>query len=213
VADGPEAAESLVKKEPEVPAHDPIVSRSTSGLMLLGALLLTGSLVWALYDEAIGQRPWKRIQRQFVSRYSRYLQSIKGNAGKTEAEVKQDPEYLKLDDEANAALEAVKADISEIDKQVVRIQKQLDAVTDPFQNQRGRLTVINYNVEISTGRAKERYQRQADNKKKEVVEVEMPAENGSGLQVQRMDYAKLEKTYNDLRDEKATIISRTIWLV
>ena len=206
MADGPEAAESLVKKEPEVPAHDPIVSRSTSGLMLIGALLLTGSLVWALYDEAIGQRPWKGIQRQFVSRYSRYLQSIKGNAGKTEAEVKQDPEYVKLDDEANAALDTVKADISEIDKQVARIQKQLDAVTDPFQNQRGRLTVINYNVEISTGRAKDRYLKQAESKKKEVVEVEMPGENGSGVQVQRMDYAKLEKTYNDLRDEKARLL-------
>jgi cytochrome c2 len=206
LADGPEAAESLVKKEPEVPAHDPIVSRSTSGLMLLGAILLTASLVWALYDEAIGQRPWKRIQRQFVSRYSRYLNSIKANAGKSEAEVKQDPEYQKLDEDATAALDAVKADAAEIDKQVVHIQKQLDAVTDPFQNQRGRLTVINYNIETSTGRSKERYQRQANDKKKEVVSVEMPAENGSGVQVQKMDYARLEKTYNDLRDQKAKLL-------
>jgi cytochrome c551/c552 len=206
VADGPEAAESLVRKEAEVPAHDPIVSRSTSGWMLIGAILLTFSLAWALYDEAIGQRPWKKIQRQFVSRYSTYLKSIKANAGKTEEEVKQDPEYQKLNDEATAALDEVKADTAAIDKQVVVIQKQLDAVTEPFQNQRGRLTVINYNIETATGRAKASYQKQAEDKKKEIVSVEMPGENGSGVQVQRMDYAKLEKTYNDLRDQKAKLL-------
>lgn len=81
--------ESLVKKEPEAPAHDPIVSRSTSGIMLVCALLLTLSLGWALYDEALGQRPWKGIQKQFVSRYTRYLKSIKTRAGNTEKEVKE----------------------------------------------------------------------------------------------------------------------------
>ena len=57
MADSNEATESLVKKEPEVPAPDPIVSRSTSGIMLICALLLTASLAWSLYDEAFGQRP------------------------------------------------------------------------------------------------------------------------------------------------------------
>ncbi len=83
MADGPESTESLVKKEPDVPAHDPIVSRSTSGIMLVCALLLTFSLAWSLYDEAIGQRPWKGIQREFVSRYTRYLKSIQQQAGTT----------------------------------------------------------------------------------------------------------------------------------
>ncbi len=70
MADLTEATESLVKKEPEVPAQDPIVSRSTSGMMLVCALLLTSSLAWALYDEAFGQRPWKGMQKEFVSRYT-----------------------------------------------------------------------------------------------------------------------------------------------
>ena len=89
-------AESLVKKEPDAPARDPIVSRSTSGIMLICALLLTISLGWALYDEALGQRPWKSIQKEFVSRYTRYLKSIKPQAGKTEKEVKESSEYQTL---------------------------------------------------------------------------------------------------------------------
>jgi cytochrome c551/c552 len=207
VADAP--AESLVKKEPEVPARDPIVSRSTSGLMLICALLLTGSLAWALYDEAFGQRPWKKIQREYVSRYGRFLDSLKPQAGKSEQEIKESPEYQALDEQAKAARDEVRPETAQIDAEVKKIQAKLDAVTDPFQNQRGRLTVINYNVEISNGRAKERYKKQAEDKKKEVVEVEMPADDGSShKQVVRMDYPTLEKTYNELRDLKAQKLGR-----
>ncbi|MFN2493484.1 MAG: hypothetical protein ABR501_11455, partial [Pyrinomonadaceae bacterium] len=204
-----EATESLVKKEPEVPAKDPIVSRSTSGIMLICALLLTASLAWSLYDEAFGQRPWKDMQQQFVTRYTRYLKTIKPQAGKTEAEVKENPEYQALQDESQGALERVKPQISEIDQKVVHIQKQLDAVTDPFQNQRGHLTVTNYNVEIASGAAKEKYRKQAEEQRMELVEVELPAADGSDkTTTQKMNYEQLEKFYNDLRDEKARLLGK-----
>jgi hypothetical protein len=83
VPDPTEVNEALIKKSPELPAKDPIVSRSTSGILLVCALLLTATLAWSLYDEAFGQRPWKGIQQQFVSRYTRYQKSIKQQAGKT----------------------------------------------------------------------------------------------------------------------------------
>ena len=209
MADGPETTESLVKREADVPARDPIVSRSTSGIMLLCALLLTFSLAWSLYDEAIGQRPWKGMQREFVSRYIRYLKSIKPQAGKTEAEVKEDPEYQKLDDSAKAALENVTPQIKEIDQQVVQIQPKLDAVTDPFQNQRGRISVINYNIETAPPAKKDKYRSKANEIKAELVAVDLPAADGSGrTATQRMNYEQLEKFYNDLRDEKARLLGQ-----
>jgi cytochrome c551/c552 len=199
----------LVKKEPDVPAQDPIVSRSTSGIMLICALLLTASLAWSLYDEAFGQRPWKGMQQEFVSRYSRYLRSIKTQAGKTEAEVKEDPEYQTLDDQAKAALENVKGETSEIDRKVVQVQSQLDAVTDPFQNQRGKLTVINYNAEIASGNAKDKYRNEAKEWRTKVVDVDLPAADGSGnTTTQKMNYDQLEKLFNDLRDEKAKLLGQ-----
>ena len=205
MADAPEPGESLVKKEPEVPSQDPIVSRSTSGLMLICALLLTVSLAWALYDEAFGQRPWKGIQKEFVARYSRYLDSIKSKAGVSEKEVRESPEYQALDEAAKAARDAVKDETDQLQAEVDRrIQPKLNAITDPFQNQRGKLTVINYNIETSHGNAKKRYERQAADKKQEVVWVDMPLDNDpKRTQAVKMDYAALEKTYNDLRDEKA----------
>ena len=207
MADSTEAKEALVKKEAELPVKDPIVSRSTSGIMLLCALLLTASLAWSLYDEAFGQRPWKGMQQQFVSRYSKYLRSIKSQAGDTEAQVKENPEYQALDAEAQAALEKVKPDIAEIDRKVVQTQQELDAVTEPFQNQRGRLTVINYNVEMASGSAKEKYRQQAQKKMSELVEVDLPAADGSGkTATQKMNYQQLEKRFNDARDQKAKLL-------
>jgi len=50
VAESPEPRESLIKREADLPAHDPIASKSTSGWMMVSALLLTISIAWALYD-------------------------------------------------------------------------------------------------------------------------------------------------------------------
>lgn len=209
MADPTDSTGPLVKKEPETPAHDPIVSRSTSGWMLISALLLTLSLAWALWDEAFGQRPWKGIQQEFVSRYTRYLKSIKPQAGKTEAEVKESPEYQALDAEAQSALETVKPETTEIDQNVTRLQKQLDAVTEPFQNQRGHLTVIAYNIETAEGSAKDSQRKKAEAKKNEKVDVALPAADGSGkTTTQEMNYYQLEKLYNDLREEKARLLGR-----
>jgi cytochrome c551/c552 len=208
VADSPRPSESLVRKEPEAPLQDPIVSRSTSGIMLICALLLTASTAWALYDEAFLQRPWKSIQKEYVARYSRYLDSIKARSGVSEKEILESPEYQALEEEAKAAEEQVKPEADQLQAEVDQIQKKLNAITDPFQNQRGKLSVITYYIETSTGRTKERYKKQADDKIKEVVKVEMPADNGTGAQVVRMDYATLEKTYNDLRDAKAAKLAK-----
>src|SRR5213596_532471 len=99
MAESQEPIESLVKKEAE-PQRDPIVSRSTSAILLVCTLLLIASAGWALYDEGFGQRPWRGMQQQFVKRYSAYLKSIRPTAGKKEAEVKESPEYQQLDEAA-----------------------------------------------------------------------------------------------------------------
>ncbi|MEP6920034.1 MAG: hypothetical protein ABI967_02835 [bacterium] len=209
MAEPTETTESLVKKDPELPVHDPIVSRSTSGILLICALLLTASLAWSLYDEAFGQRPWKGMQQQFVSRYTRYLKSIKPQAGKTEAQVKEEPEYQTLDEEAKASLDKVKPDIAEIDRKVVQIQSELDAVTEPFQNQRGKLTIINYNAEITSGSAKDKHRKEAQQWRAKVVDVDLPAADGSGKPTtQKLNYDQLEKMFNDLRDEKARLLGQ-----
>jgi len=206
VAESPEPIESLVKKEAE-PQRDPIVSQSTSAIILICTVLLMLCTGWALYDEGFGQRPWKPMQREFVKRYTAYLKSIRKNAGDSEAEVKQTPEYQQLADEASAALDKVKADIADKDKQVASIQAKLDAVTDPFQNQRGRIVVLTFKLEIAReGSLWHRYYKsQRDAKLIEPVSFEMPDDNGKPTR-RKMKYDELEKTFNDLREEKAKVL-------
>src|SRR5437016_3249239 len=207
MAESPEPIESLVKKEAE-PQRDPIVGRSTSAIILVSTLLLIASAGWALYDEGFYQRPWRDMQRDFVKRYTAYLKSIRKDAGKSEAEIKETPEYQQLDEEAKAALDKVREEVAAKDRRVVQIQSQLDAVTEPFQNQRGRIVVITYKLETSPkGSFWERYYKSAlESKKKEQVTVDLPAEEGGKTARQKMDFAQLEEAFNGLREEKAKVL-------
>src|SRR5690242_7714366 len=171
--------------------------------MLVAALLMTISIAWALYDEAFGQRPWKGMQKEFVSRYSRYLDSIKGQAGKKEEDVKQDPEYTQLADAEKAARAEVQPEIDQIDATVKVAQARLDAITDTFQNQRGRLTVINYNIETTTGSAKDKWRRRAEAKRQEQVTVDLPTDDLKSTEKKRVNYSELEALYDHFREDKA----------
>ena len=206
MADSPDA-QAIVKKEPEAPLRDPITSRSTSGILLISALLLTAVLAWALYDEAYGQRGWKGIQQEFVRRESRLLRSLKRRP-QSENEVKQSEEYKRLVDEAEAAKQRTDPRRQEIDKEVALVQSKLDAVTDPYQNQRGQLTVINYRIETADKSDKDSLRKKADQKRQEKVTVYMPRDDGSGkTDKQEMDYRQIEAKYNELKDKKTQLLT------
>jgi cytochrome c551/c552 len=200
-----ESIQSLAKREAE-PQRDPIVSTSTSLIVLICTLLLIASAGWALYDEGYGQRPWRAIQRDFVKRYTTYLRSIRNQAGQSEAEIKESPEYQQLDEAAKDADERTRDRRKELDEEVSKIQAKLDAVTDPFQNQRGRIVVITFKLETAPSNFwKNHYDGQLKAKKAELVNVDLPDDTGKTVR-QKMNFAKLEQMFNDLRDEKAKVL-------
>jgi cytochrome c551/c552 len=207
VADSPDA-ESIVKKEQEAPVRDPITSRSTSGILLICALLLTGVLAWALYDEAYGQRGWKGVQQEFVKRENRLLRRLKRSSSQTEQDVRESEEYKRLSEEAEAAKQRTDPRRQEIDKEVALVQRKLDAVTDPYQNQRGQITVINYRIETADKSGKDSLRKKADEKRQEKVTVYMPRDDGSGkTDKQEMDYRQIEDKYNELKDQKTRLLT------
>jgi cytochrome c2 len=207
VADSAEV-DAVVKKEPETPAKDPIVSRSTSGILLISALLLMGTLAWALYDEVYGQRPWKGIQQEFVTRENRLLRRLR-KTNKSEQEVRQSEEYQSLVREAEEAKQQAEPDRQQIDKDVKSVQDQLDAITDPYQNQRGRITVINYEIETAAQSKKAGLRKKVEEKKKESITVYMPTGDGSGkTQKKQFSYQELESKYNELKDQKTALLTK-----
>jgi cytochrome c2 len=205
MAEPNEPVASLVKREPEA-ERDPIVSRSTSSILLICTLLMMGSVVWALYDEAYGQRPWRSMQREFVKRYTAYLKSVRNKAGQSETEIKESPEYQQLDAAAKEAEERTGDRRKEIDAEVRKVQARLDAVTDPFQNQRGRIVVITFKLETAPNKFwHSYYTKQLNSKKAEQVSLEMPDDAGKPAH-HRMAFKQLEQTFNDLREQKAKLL-------
>lgn len=211
----PETPEAIAKREEAAaPERDPIVSRSTSAAMLICALLLIGTLAWALYDEAYGQRPWKSAQREFVARYTRYLDSIKKNAGASEGEVKESAEYQQLDEEAKAARAQAEPRRKEIEGEVRVIESKIAAITDPFQNARGQITVINYQIETAKDSKKASLRQKVAQMKQDPITLDMPADDGSGKTTrQKLTYAQVEELYNGLKDRKAKLLSESAELM
>ncbi len=206
MADTPETDKLAVREPEDAPARDPITSRTTSSILVVCALLMTGVLAWALYDEVYGQRPWKQMQREFVRRENRYLKRLKRTGNPTEKEVKESAEYQRLDAEAKQARAEVKPDVEAIDRRVSLIDKKLSAIAEPFQDKRGRLTLINYRVENASGSDKDELRRDAERLKTEPVEVEMPVENG--VRTERLNYTQIEELFNSLKDEKAALLTQ-----
>ena len=70
--------------EKPIPEQDPITGKSYAIHYLIATVILIGTLFWALYDEAWGQRPWKAFQDQWKDRYSAFLNTAKSTSAKSE---------------------------------------------------------------------------------------------------------------------------------
>ena len=199
--------DKLARRESEAPAPDPIVSRSTSAILLVSALLLTGVLVWSLYDEVYGMRPWKSYQQSFVKRYDRYLERLEKRGFKSEEEIRRSDEYQRLDAEAKAARASTASKQSEIDRQVAHIDAQLDAISDQFQDRRGRITVASYNVEQADDDDKEEIRGDLERMKAQKSTVNLPGDGGNGTVRRELNYNELETMYVSLKDEKGRLLA------
>src|SRR5215467_8703763 len=90
------SSEQLEKRAPAAPEEDPIADRSLSGPILISSLILMITLIWSLYDELVGMRPWKAYQRGFVDYYGQYLDVVHKRQGEAEKQLKDSSEYQEL---------------------------------------------------------------------------------------------------------------------
>jgi cytochrome c2 len=206
------ADEQLEKREPQAPPKDPIADRSMSGLLMVFSIFLIVSLIWALYDEVYGQRPWKAYQKEFVQLYSKYLTKIKPTQKEQEQAVRDSDDYRKLDDQAKAADEQAAPRLKEIAARVSIIDRQLGDVSPKFQDIRARIAALQYKEDTTdSDSGKQSVRKQIDTVKSESATLEIHRDATSDETDSKvMNFGQLQDLYNGLQSEKGRLITEQI---
>ncbi|MBI4462619.1 MAG: c-type cytochrome [Acidobacteria bacterium] len=179
-----------------------------SGPVLLASLLLLASLVWALYDEFYGLRPWKDYQKRFQALYADYLEKLKPEQRGRELAVRQSAEFQRLEQAMLAAEQAVAPRVHEIDRQTRLVEHQIAALTDTFQTARGEVTALVYELETAGGEAaKKKLRAEIEEVKRGPFQVRLPQADGT-LQTANFTYEELEGEFNRLKDQKAQLLTQ-----
>jgi mono/diheme cytochrome c family protein len=188
---------------------DPIADTSLSGLLLVFSVLTFFSLVWAIYDELVAERPWKRYQAQFVSAYTSYLKKLGPQQAKAEKVVYSAQEAERIEQQLKAAEKAVAPRLSEIDKQLSRIRRRLAVMKDPFQDARARIAALIFELDHTEGeKGKKSIRQDIEELKKGPFRLAMPAESGgTEVQVASFTFADLEKLFADLKSREALLVA------
>jgi cytochrome c551/c552 len=187
--------------EQQTPDHDPIVTRSYALYYLVSIVLLVASLFWALWDEAYGQRPWKKYQTVFQERYFAFLKSARSQSVQAEKDIQSDPEYRKLADAADAAEKQAAPAIKKVEEQLREVSARLLAVQNLFTDRRAWVNAKVYEIETDeSANGKQSKQRQLEKYKARLSTVAFP--DGSR---KNFNFDQLEEEYNSLREEKAKL--------
>jgi cytochrome c551/c552 len=193
---------------------DPVVHSSLSKPLFISSALLLLSLGWALYDEVYGTRPYKGYEARFEKVYSRFLKETLPQEAGSEQKIKASPEYKDLDRQMQAAEKAVMPQVAEIDRRVNQelVPRSL-ALNEPFQEVRGHVGALTYQIEISKSESsKESMRKEIEELKKEVHTVKLPKADGSTEKLP-MDFATMDKNLQDWKTEKAGLLQKRVDLL
>jgi cytochrome c551/c552 len=135
---------------PETPEKDPVVTNSVAGYLFIAAVLLLGSLAWALWQEFFGLRPWKDYERQFVARYSRYLHKEIPLQEQAEKDIENSADYKRLQREYQDLEESIKPKREGIESQTALLDARMSRVLDRLTDVRSQVAAREYSIEHST---------------------------------------------------------------
>ncbi len=157
---------------------DPVVHSSLSKPLYISSVLLVLSMAWGLYDEMYGIRPWKGYQARFVKMYSRYLKTAAGGEADVEKQIRTSPEYRQLDAAMQGAEKAAMPEASAIDKKINQeLVPKILALNDPFQEVRGHVGALTYEIEVTHSESsKDSLRKQIEVLKAEKRDITLPGD-------------------------------------
>jgi mono/diheme cytochrome c family protein len=184
-----------------VPENDPIVTKSYAAHYMIATILLMATLLWALWDEAFGMRPWKAYQHVWKQRYTTFLKTARSKSAASQKEVEDGSDYQKLKQNLDQATQQATPHVRELQEQIGDLSAKILAVQSVFTDRRAYVNALTYQIETSTSASsKQSIQRDLDQYKQEVATVEYPDDSK-----QKYNFKQLEETYNDLKDQRAKL--------
>jgi mono/diheme cytochrome c family protein len=195
--------------EPESAATqpDPVADRSLSGPLLVASLLLLLSLVWALYDELFGERPWKSYQRHFTTAYNAYLKKLGPQQAAADKAARTSEEFQKIDREVQAAEQEIAPKVREIESQLSAIRVRLAAMKSPFQDTRAKIAALTYELDHrDSPNAKTSIRREILEVKKGPFRIADPGV--SGAQPAAITFDEMESRFNNLKLQEARLTAQ-----
>jgi cytochrome c551/c552 len=187
---------------------DPVVHSSLSRPLFISSALLVLALIWALYDEMYGIRPWKGYQARFEKLYARYLENAKLGEAEIERQIKASAEYQRLDAEMRAAEKAALPQAMAIDREVNQeLVPKILALNDPFQEIRSHIGALTYQIETSHSEShKNALRREIEQLKAEVHKVSLPGE----AQKRSMTFDQMDQQLQAWKARKAELLEQRV---
>ena len=184
--------------ERPVPEEDPIAKSSLATVTAVFSLLLMLSLVWALYDEVFGLRPWIGYQRDFVERYRQVLIDLKPQRGEEVQAIQALPGYQELRQQVEAAESEIEPEVAEIEAEERLLTLQLAAITKTFSTERSRLQAAMYELETANEARKEGLESTLEGLREGPYLLEIPNADGD-TEANEYTYEQMEEVFNSLK--------------
>ena len=187
--------------ERPVSQDDPVVSKSLAPHYVIATVVLMATLFWALWDENLGQRPWKAFQKEWKIRYSAFLGGARSKSSDSQKDVEGSSEYQALKTAYDKINQEASPHARQINDNLHDLSAKILAVQNVFTDRRAYVNALTYSIETETSASsKQSKQRDLDRYKQQKTAVEFP--DGSA---QTYDYNQLEETYNDLKNERTRL--------
>ena len=198
---------------PEVPPQqqpdDPVVSRSMGLLVLVSMVLLLVTVAWSLWDEFYGLRPWRGYQTEFRGAFSTFVEKQIGDRRSAEQALQATPDYQRLNAAVQAAANAALPEDRQSQAEVDLLDRQRAAMTPAFQDARGRVGSLTYQLEQipeSDTSGREAALKRVNDAKAITYDVEWPT--AQGVEQRQFNYDQLNSTFTDLMARKATLVAQ-----
>ncbi len=184
--------------EQPIPEQDPVVTKSYALHYVVAMAILMGTLFWALWDEDVGQRPWKAYQNAWKTRYISLLNKETPVSTSSQKAVENSPDYQALKENYNQLRQQTKPQVDKINAELTDANGRLLAVRSVFTDRRAYANALNYDIETEkSASGKKSYQRELDEYKKKLATVEFP--DGSR---KNYNFQQLEAAFNEVNAEK-----------